>query len=83
MTLLSNQIRPAVEFDPANKEHRKWYREFLSTASWKDCPVRFTVVTEGDEGNTQAIIQRQLIQHYLDKEFKSKESPAAKLKVAR
>lgn len=81
-TRLNNLLRPMVEFDPENKDHRRWYKEFLDTLTWANCPVRFSVVTEGDEGNTQAIIQRILVEHYLDREFKEKFIKSNNLAVA-
>lgn len=82
MSRLTSHQRPSVDFDPTDKEHRKWYNEFLQTASWSHCPVRFTVQMDGDEGNTQAIIQRKIAQHYLDKEFNTKATVRAKMSVA-
>ena len=82
MTRLTTHQRPLVEFDPTIKQHRQWYNDFLQTSSWSNCPVRFTIQTDGDEGNTQAIIQRKLAQHYLDKEFKVKAIARTKMSVA-
>lgn len=82
MNKLNQHLRPLVEFDPENKDHRRWYKEFSDTMTWSNCPVRFSVVTDSEEGNTQAIIQRILVQHYLDKEFKTKFTKATNLAVA-
>lgn len=59
--------RPQVVFDSTNKEHRKWATEFLRTRSWKNCPVRFLV--NDNSLDHVAVIQRQLITYYADKEF--------------
>ena len=66
--------RPWTVFDPENKEHRRFYHQFVRTASWGDCPVRF-VVPE-DHGDLVTMIQRSLIKFYTEKEFKSKQVPA-------
>lgn len=67
MSTLTKHLRPAVSFDPANADHRSYYRTFLKTSSWKDCPVIFLDAPSG--GNLMAAIQRQLVEYYLDKEF--------------
>jgi hypothetical protein len=59
--------RPQVVFDPKNKDHRKWATEFLHTKSWKNCPVRFLV--NDTSLDYVAVMQRQLITYYADKEF--------------
>ena len=66
--------RPYVVFDPDNKDHRRYYYQFVQTASWGDCPVRF-VVPE-DHGDLVTMIQRSLISYYVVKEFKAKPIPA-------
>jgi hypothetical protein len=62
--------RPWVVFDASNKQHRKWFADFNKTRSWGHCPVRFVV--NDDHGDLLTMIQRELIQHYVDQEFKSK-----------
>ncbi len=59
--------RPWVVFDPANKQHRKWFADFNRKRTWGNCPVRFVV--NDDHGDLLTMIQRELIQHYVDKEF--------------
>jgi len=59
--------RPWVVFDPANKQHRKWFADFNKKRTWGNCPVRFVV--NDDHGDLLTMIQRELIQHYVDKEF--------------
>jgi hypothetical protein len=68
MSRLALHSRPFVVFDPANKEHRKWFAEFNRSAKWGSCPVRF-VVPE-DHGDLVTMIQRQLVHYYVGKEFK-------------
>jgi hypothetical protein len=65
--------RPYVVFDPKNKDHRRWFAEFNEHLTWGNCPVRF-VVSE-DAGDLITMIQRSLIQYYVDKEFGTVEHP--------
>jgi len=62
--------RPWVVFDASDKQHRKWFADFNKTRSWGHCPVRFVV--NDDHGDLLTMIQRELIQHYVDQEFKPK-----------
>jgi hypothetical protein len=59
--------RPWTAFDSKNKDHRRWFAEFQSSGTWGQCPVRFIV--PDDSGDLVTLIQRRLIQHYVDKEF--------------
>ena len=72
MSRLQLHGRNFVVFDPSNKDHRRWFAEFNKNLTWKNCPVRF-VVNE-DHGDLITMIQRELIQYYVDKEF-GKEKP--------
>ena len=63
--------RPFVVFDPDNKDHRSYYHDFVETASWGNCPVRFVVAD--DQGDLVTMIQRSLIKHYVQKEFKNRQ----------
>jgi hypothetical protein len=65
--------RPWTVFDPENKDHRRFYHQFVKTASWGECPVRF-VVPE-DHGDLVTMIQRSLIKFYTEKEFKLAKIP--------
>ena len=67
MSRLSLFGRPWTIFNPANKDHRRWYYRFVKTSSWGDCPVRF-VVPE-DHGDLVTMIQRSLVAHYVQSEF--------------
>lgn len=77
MSRLALHSRPFVVFDPANKDHRKWFAEFNRSARWGSCPVRFVV--EDDNGDLVTMIQRRLIQYYVSREF----APAAVKSVAK
>lgn len=59
--------RPWVAFDAQNKDHRRWFAEFQRAGTWGRCPVRFIV--SDDHGDLLTMIQRRLIQFYVDKEF--------------
>lgn len=67
MSRLSSVGRQWVKFDPANKNHRRWYAQFERNNTWGSCPVRFVV--SDDHGDVLSMIRAQLIQYYLDKEF--------------
>lgn len=67
MSRLSYAGRPWVAFDAANKDHRRWYHEFIKKGSWGATPVRFIVPNE--DGDLLTLCQRKLIQHYVNREF--------------
>lgn len=67
ITSLARDVKPVVEFDVNNVDHRKEYFNFVQHNSWGQCKYRFT--TRG-YGITKGAIDRQLIEHYLRKEFK-------------
>jgi len=64
--------RPWVVFNPVNRNHRKWFAEFQKSGTWGRCPVRFVV--NDDHGDLLTMIQRDLIEHYVGKEFKNERS---------
>jgi hypothetical protein len=70
---LSLNSRPIVLFDPSKKEHRAYYSSFLKTKSWSQCPVRFVVSDARSSENVAAVMQRQLVEHFIMKEFKTAE----------
>lgn len=70
MSLLAYHGRPWAKFDAANEQHRRWFAEFNAKRSWKDCPVRFII--DDEQGDLITMIQRRLIQYYVDAEFKPK-----------
>jgi len=67
MSRLDYVGRPWTAFDAGNKNHRKWFAEFQRLGTWGQCPVRFLV--SDDHGDLVTLIQRRLIQHYVDREF--------------
>lgn len=67
MSRLQLHGRPYVVFSAKDKEHRKWFAEFNKSGAWGRCPVRFVV--NDDHGDLITQIQRELIAHYVSKEF--------------
>lgn len=73
MSRLSLFGRPWTVFDPKDKNHRRYYFEYVQSNSWGTCPVRF-VVPE-DHGDLVTMIQRSLVEFYVTKEFENKKVP--------
>lgn len=71
MSLLEYHSRPLVAFDATNAEHRKAYHEFMAFGGWGKCAVRF-ICPEDHGHDLPTMIQRALVQYYIDQEFKSK-----------
>lgn len=69
MSRLEYYSRPLVAFDPASKEHRQFYHEFLVSNTWGTCPVRFICPAESGSDLVK-MMQRQLVEYYIKKEFK-------------
>jgi len=67
MSQLQLHGRPWVVFDPANRQHRKFYYEFVQSGTWGRCPYRFMVAD--DQGDVITMIQRSLIKYYVQREF--------------
>ena len=68
MSRLEFYTRPLVAFDPANKDHRRYYAEFIEHQGWGHCPVRF--ICPDDSGSDLTVmIKSQLVQYYIDREF--------------
>ena len=68
MSKLELYGRNYVIFDAKNKEHRRWFADFNKNQTWANCPVRFVI--DSDHGDLVTMIQRSLIQYYVDREFK-------------
>jgi len=68
MSRLEFFSRPLVAFDPLNKDHRRYYAEYLEHGGWGRCPVRF-IVTEEHGDNLPTMIKNSLISYYVDREF--------------
>jgi hypothetical protein len=68
MSLLEFYSRPLVKFDPSLKEHRQIYYKFVENRSWGSSPYRF-ICPEDHGMDLVTMIQRQLIDWYVHKEF--------------
>ena len=68
MSILQFNSRPFTVFDPANREHRRWYNQFVTHQSWGRCPYRFLVPE--DHGDLITMCQRSLVKYYVQREFK-------------
>lgn len=71
MSKLEYYARPLVAFDASNPVHREFYYEFLERRSWGYCPVRF-IVPDMNGMDLIRMIQLELLQYYVKKEFKGK-----------
>lgn len=68
-SVLATKVRPEVEFDPSNAEHRKLYGLFLKNRSWRHSPIRF--ITRPSYGIDKGVIDRKLLEYYTKAEFSS------------
>lgn len=66
-----------MAFDPYNKDHRRYYAEFIEYGGWGRCPVRF-IVPEDVANDLPSMIKNSLIQYYMDREFGGGKLSAAK-----
>lgn len=69
MSRLEYYSRPWVAFDANNKEHRRYYAEFLKFHTWGRCPVRF-IVTDDHGMDLPTMIRNKLVEFYVQSEFK-------------
>jgi hypothetical protein len=58
-----------VAFDAGNKEHRRYYAEFVKFQTWGRCPVRF-IVTDDHGMDLPTMIKNKLCEYYVEQEFK-------------
>ncbi len=68
MSKLEYLARPLVAFDPYNKDHRRYYAEFLEYNGWGRCPVRFICPMDSG-GDLTLMIKNHLTAYYIDREF--------------
>jgi hypothetical protein len=68
MSKLEYLARPLVAFDPYNKDHRRYYADYLETGGWGSCPVRF-ICPEDNGDNLPSMIKNSLIAWYVEREF--------------
>ena len=68
MSRLEYLMRPLVAFDPGNKDHRRYYAEFLEYGGWGRCPVRF-IVPDDIGMDLPTMIKNRLVEYYISREF--------------
>ena len=68
MSRLEYLARPLVAFNPSDKDHRRYYAEFLEYGGWGSCPVRF-ICPEDFGMDLPSMIKHSLIRYYVDREF--------------
>ena len=68
MSKLEYLQRPLVAFDPHNKDHRRYYAEFLQYGGWGRCPVRF-IVPDDHGMDLPTMIKNKLCEYYISREF--------------
>jgi len=69
MSRLEYYSRPWVAFDVTNKEHRRYYAEYIQFNTWGRCPVRF-IVPEEYSNDLPTMIKNKLCEYYVQQEFK-------------
>ncbi len=57
-------------FDPANKQHRGYFYEFMERGTWGRCPYRF-IIQDGHRDSLVNQIQKMLLNYYINAEFQS------------
>jgi len=67
MSKLEFYSRPLVAFDATNKQHRRYFSQYLTRRSWGQCPVRFIVPDQN--GNLIDLIKNALLKFHMEKEF--------------
>lgn len=77
MSRLEYFARPLVAFDPNNKDHRRYYAEYVEYGGWGRCPVRF-ICPEDHGDNLPTMIRNSLIEYYVAREFGGKKLAQAK-----
>lgn len=71
MAVLELNSRPWTVFDPRNREHRRYYANFVRDHGWGRCPVRF-VVPDGSQ-DLLTMIRSSLVEYYLERDFPIKD----------
>lgn len=70
MSRLEYYSRPWVAFDAQNKEHRRYYAEYIKFNTWGRCPVRF-IVPEEYSNDLPTMIRNKLVEFYVQQEFRN------------
>jgi hypothetical protein len=79
MSRLEYYSRPWVAFDAENKEHRRYYAEFLKFNTWGRCPVRF-LITDEHGMDLPTMLRNKLCEYYVEQEFKREKLEKRSLK---
>jgi len=60
---LQKAQRPFVVFDPSNKDHRRYFKKFMTTSTWHGCPCQWLI----DDHSTDVVgyINRKLLAYYV------------------
>jgi hypothetical protein len=80
--VLRHAHRPWVVFDPNNRDHRRYFAEFLQSKTWGRCPVRF-YIPDDTSGDLLMLIHSKLAKWYTQKEFGRHLNKTVKLTVAK
>ena len=70
MSKFEYYARPLVAFDPANREHRKFFHQFMELQTWGHCPVRF-ICPEEYGSDLVKMMTRQVAEYYIRQEFRN------------
>jgi hypothetical protein len=79
MSRLEYYSRPWVAFDASNKEHRRYYAEFLKFNTWGRCPVRF-LITDEHGMDLPTMLRNKLCEYYVAQEFKNEKMEKRSIK---
>jgi hypothetical protein len=60
-------LRQPMFFDPKDKEHRKYYFQFVKTSSWAKCP--YSWVIDDESSSVPHMMHKKLVDYYTQKEF--------------
>ena len=69
MSRLEFYGRPLVAFDPSKKEHRDIFHRFTVSNGWGHSPYRFICPEDRAGHDLPTMMQKSLIEWYLDREF--------------
>jgi hypothetical protein len=67
--LLDLHMRPLVQFNVSNNQHREWFSKFKIDRSWGKCPVRF-IAPEETGLDLISMIEKLLLDFYINQEFR-------------
>jgi hypothetical protein len=63
-------LRPWTAYDPANKDHRRYFNNFIKTRSWAGCPYQWLIMD--DSGDVVHYLTKVTAEYYLSREFVAK-----------